>query len=284
MEATLQSLIESTRKEIDRRHMVPTSADQVAQDIRLRGTVRISIEMAKAFPGWETFKSRATDASVAGMTEGAALALWRPTVQILRMGTHFAEGTAVLDEHKSQLEKYEQEARSELRARIAPAMEARFPRGKKYAFWSGGEKIARAFASQQGYEALETTTLGGLFNGLAFFEGTLFPSAWDAVKPLWLELSRAYATQVRGEVHIFARWSGDIFAKVERPAVPADVTFKWHALVPKLEVAPGARGPDCKGPQDVTDVSGAAGTTEENWKSQIEAGLKAWRDHHGVTA
>jgi hypothetical protein len=281
MTKTLENLIESTQKELN--SMTATEADKVAQEIRLNGTVRISQKKAKEFPGWAIFKNRALEA---GLSENASIALWRPTVQVLRMGSHIAQTKDDSGKHKAQVTEYEKEARQELRKVLLPAMKRLFPEGEKYAFWSGLEHVAREYASSMKYKSLETTSLGSFFNGLKFFTGEMFPSDWDAVKPLWLELSLAYAKNVSGEVHIFARWKGGIFKQVERPNVPKDVSFKWHALTPLLEVEPielyGEIKPDCKGPKHVKDASGAEGTTESNWKVQIDAGLEAWRKHHNI--
>jgi hypothetical protein len=204
------------------------------------------------------------------------------------MGTHIASIKDSSDEHKAKVKEYEKEARQELRKALLPAMKLRFPEGKKYAFWSGLEHVARQYATDHGYESLETTDLGTLFNGLKFFTGELFPSNWDAVKPLWLELSLSYAKFVSGKIHVFARWEGDIFKNVEKPNVPKidGNEFLYHALVPLLKVEPveydGKLQPNCQSPNDVRDESGDEGTTAANWKTQIEAGLKAWREHHKI--
>lgn len=286
IQPTIESMKQATQAVINRKEGLPdpSRSDLVAQEIRLRGTVRISIEQAKAFPGWDMFITRA---GALGMTEGAALALWRPTVQILRMGTHFTESSDALKKYEAEIKQYQEEAIASLRERIRPAMIEHFPKGRKYAFWSGLESIARKFASSKGYVALETTTLGHLFNGLEFFEAKSFPGHWNAVQPLWFELSRSYATQVRGSVHVFARWQGGLFSSAEAPNVPKDVQFKWHALLPKLEVEPIKEGtfkdsPDCKGPQHVYDATGDEGTTKEIWESQIKAGAEEWKKHHGL--
>ena len=109
MEANLRNLLETTRAELAR-GMVPTEADVIAQEIRLNGgTVRLSVKRAKEFPGWEIFKARATDPNIGGMNEGTALSLWRPTAQILRMGTHLAGA----GDHQDALREYEAAARAE---------------------------------------------------------------------------------------------------------------------------------------------------------------------------
>ncbi|TVQ92009.1 MAG: hypothetical protein EA397_08025, partial [Deltaproteobacteria bacterium] len=203
---------------------VPTTWDSATMDPYLH-------------PSFEEFLSRclALDPPIA---EGEARTIWRTVMEGVGHGVQANADQAAGHAASADLSRTLQRASFQSVAREFLGggrfnMRADAPNG--YALWSGGS-IAHRFATSQGYQVLEQTDAGSLFDQLDIFAGD-----WQVLLPLWQEISRQFAAMppLPGEIHCFSRWVGGIFRGVERPTLEAraaaagqfaDLSFKFHAL------------------------------------------------------
>jgi hypothetical protein len=87
----------------------------------------------------------------------------------------------------------------------------------KFNLWSGAKQQAEKYADDTGGVSLERSVAGSLFDGLSF------GMKWNnSLKHQWNELSRLYASGIRGEVHIH-QYRGvrtaSVFNQVEYPTI-----------------------------------------------------------------
>jgi len=158
------------------------------------------------------------------------------------------------------------------------SMKSATPNG--YALWSGGPP-AHQYATGQGYQVLEQTDAGKIFDGVEILDGD-----WRILLPLWQEISRQYAAMPKlpGAVHCFQRWIGGVFKAVERPTLEAraaaagqfaDLSFAFHALA-----APGKSTDDDKNKARGVGVVTAGDLTEIGTFSNQSAADVALRQHN----
>jgi hypothetical protein len=88
----------------------------------------------------------------------------------------------------------------------------------KFSLWSGAKQQAEKYADDTGGVSLERSVAGSLFDGLNF------GASWSngVLKHQWNELSRLYASGIRGEVHIHQYRgvrTGSVFNQVEYPTI-----------------------------------------------------------------
>lgn len=105
----------------------------------------------------------------------------------------------------------------------------------KLALWSGGDPV-RTYAEGRGFQTLESTRGGQIFNGLKLLNQNQW--SWPKVRLLWGAISRAFARQARGEVNCFMRYPGYVFTNFESPEIQSlvatgAVTVKYHAMALK---------------------------------------------------
>uniref|UniRef100_A0AAU2A1D2 Uncharacterized protein n=1 Tax=Streptomyces sp. NBC_00093 TaxID=2975649 RepID=A0AAU2A1D2_9ACTN len=101
----------------------------------------------------------------------------------------------------------------------------------RMALWSGGFDVCK-YAQSKGYTPMEFTRAGKVFNELEFHRN------WGLQGPLWNALSKFYAAQATGPVHIFLRsYSPDsVLIGQEVPQlrqlqrIHPEVELIWHPL------------------------------------------------------
>jgi aminoglycoside phosphotransferase (APT) family kinase protein len=103
---------------------------------------------------------------------------------------------------------------------------------KKGALWSKGEDLSD-YAVSLGFMTLESQEFYKVTKGLTLLDN------WPRVRPVWEVFSVRYASQLRKEIHIFARQiePGSVLVDIELPAVAKIVTstgkpiaLKFHGM------------------------------------------------------
>jgi len=165
----------------------------------------------KAVPDFNTFKKRCKDHL--GMDEATALGKWKTAVDGLdvaqdkwdALGGNWAAMTSWID--SAGRAPFEALGRSML-----PDLDP----DAQYGLWSGGDPAQNYAASK--CTILETTKLGLIFNKLDIAGET----KWGINQAIWRGLSASYAEKLavcKKPIQVFQRKEGEIFIKVELPAL-----------------------------------------------------------------
>lgn len=102
----------------------------------------------------------------------------------------------------------------------------------KLALWSGGDKI-KAYAQSRGYQTLEATEGGQLFDKLKLYNVNQW--SWPKVRLLWGAISQAFSRQALGRVNCFLRYPGYVFRTWEHGEMQdlqtaGQVTVRYHPM------------------------------------------------------
>lgn len=180
-----------------------------------------------AHPEWSMYRALMTDA---GFSENVVENLWSLLIGGLREQETINSASAEPSLTRTQ-RRLRREGNEWYQQAIEMLRENSGFTTPRMALWSGGFDVC-TYAQSKGYTPMEFTRAGKVFNELEFHKN------WDLQGPLWNALSKFYAAQATGPVHIFLRsYSPDsVLIGQEVPQlrrlqrIHPEVELIWHPL------------------------------------------------------